>query len=91
MFTVRWTKVALNGLADLWMRASLEHRANITQMVNETERQLKEAPLDSGESRDGKQRILFSNGLGCVFDVLPDSQMVVVLRIWQLPTRRRRS
>jgi hypothetical protein len=82
MFTFRWTRSALNELAELWTSAPSRTRSEITAAVALLDQQLRDSPLDRGESRAGNSRVVFVNGLTFDYHVLPVDRLVRVTRVW---------
>ena len=80
MFTVRWSKTALDSLAELWLEA--EDRTLVTAAVAEIDRTLARDPLTAGESRSEEIRVLFVPPLGVFFEIDDSLDTVRVLRTW---------
>lgn len=84
MYRVLWESFALRLLADVWIDASSNDRAQITDAVSEADRLLKFDPLDIGESRAGIERIAFFGPLGILFEVHEREEVVKVLEVWSI-------
>lgn len=80
-FTVRWTPLADQKLATLWMDGSI--RADVTRAANEIDRRLRNDPDHEGESRPNGRRILFVAPLAVIYQVIPGRRLVQVLDVWQ--------
>jgi hypothetical protein len=80
MYTVRWTRSALDRLTELWVAAS--DRASVTAAVNEIDRLLEVDPHQAGESRSESTRVLFVPPIGVFFDIDDASKVVEVLKVW---------
>jgi hypothetical protein len=88
MFRVVWLKVALDELAECWLRADSDGRQSISQAADQIEEALRDDPMDEGESRSGGDRVTFASTLGLLFHVDETSQLVRVLQVWTVRGRR---
>ena len=82
MFTVKWTKHAINQLTAIWLKSS--DRNAVTRAVADADRRLARDALNEGESRAGKTRITFSAPLGLEFRVDETQKLVVVHSVWSI-------
>lgn len=89
MFEVRWLQSALDDLAERWMQADGALRAAITSSVNAVDHRLSRNPTSQGESREGKERVLFVGPLGVLFEADDDSSRVYVIHVWLVRRRRK--
>jgi len=87
MFTVRWTRSALNELATLWTQADSALRQAITAATNQIDQELQQDPESKGESREGNERILFVFPLGIRYEVDRQRSIVRVLHVWSYRRR----
>jgi hypothetical protein len=87
MFTIRWKQSAVNELATLWTQADSDQRKAITAATHHIERQLKQHPQDTGESRGDRDRVWWVFPLGVRFEVDEASSRVRVLQIWSFRRR----
>jgi hypothetical protein len=81
MFTVRWTRSALNELAALWLQADASFRQAITLATNQIDLTLQRDPENAGESRDGNERVLFEFPLAIRFEAVTQRRVVRVLHV----------
>jgi hypothetical protein len=79
-YTVLWQAKAELSLAEIWMRST--ERDVITRAANSIDDDLRDHPLDIGESRGGQERITFSGPLGAAYSISEKDSIVRVLRIW---------
>jgi hypothetical protein len=87
MFRVRWEQRALRELTDLWTRADSARRQAITSATHRIDEKLRRRAADAGESRGGRQRILFAEPLVITFRLEADGTTASVLSVRE--TRRR--
>ena len=87
MYRVQWLQSAMDRLSAIWVEAHASLRARITQATNEIDRELRMDPVNLGESRSEKSRIIFVAPLGVLFRVDPEDRLVVVERVWLLCSR----
>lgn len=78
MFEVEWTEAALNALSEAWLTANSEQRRRITQASDALDTQLRENPLDVGESREGSRRLAIEMPLVVTFRVNLQTRTVLV-------------
>ncbi|HUE74083.1 MAG TPA: type II toxin-antitoxin system RelE/ParE family toxin [Pirellulaceae bacterium] len=78
-YTVCWTPLAENDLADIWLKSF--DRAAVTDAANRIDRILEQGPLAAGAVRDDGNRHLIVPPLVVTFDVSPDDRMVTVNRV----------
>lgn len=88
MFTVRWTRSALNELAALWTQANSDLRQAITAATNQIDHALQQDPDGQGESRSEEERIWFVFPLGIRYEVDDQRNIVRVLQAWNQRRRR---
>ncbi len=79
-YTVLWSEIAEEELADIWLNAS--DPEVITQASHLIDRQLRRDPDQVGESRPNNRRILLVSPLGVSFQVIEDDRKVEVLHVW---------
>jgi hypothetical protein len=80
-YTVLFTASARNQLAEIWLAAA--DRDRVSEAAREIERQLRTAPLDSGESRVSNIRIVIEAPLVMYADVREQDRTVKVWRVWK--------
>jgi len=80
-YTVAWRLSAETKLADIWNNAG--DRQAVTDAADAMDTLLRTAPLDVGESRVGKTRILTVRPLSVYYDVFEADRMVAVWSVWQ--------
>ena len=78
-YTVIWTSLALNELAEVWTEST--HRDAVTLASRVLDERLERDPLNEGESRNGPNRISFEHPLRVEFRVFPDRLLVEVLSL----------
>lgn len=89
MYFVEWAPSALGELASIWADADSVGRADITAAAREADSILGGDPELAGESRPGRQRILFVAPLGMTFKVQARIRLVRVVEVWQFRKRGR--
>lgn len=89
MFRLEWLRSAINELAHGWMGATSDQRRQITQAIDDLERQLAHDPLECGESRGSRRRIAFSEPVALTFEVNERLRLVTVVHV-RLYSRRPR-
>jgi hypothetical protein len=87
IFELRWSKIARDELARIWITADSELRKQITQSSYRLEMALKKSPHEVGESRDGSRRVDFDFPLGIAFRVIDEKRRVNVLHVWKIGKR----
>jgi plasmid stabilization system protein ParE len=87
-FDVEWDPAAENELTEIWLNASAELRATITQAARAMDRLLEKDPAEQGESRPNNQRMMFELRLGIIFEVDSTRRMVRVLHVWKVARRK---
>lgn len=90
MMRVEWQPIALNELADIWMRADSSLRRAVNEQVQEIDRELAQDPFNTGESRLDDVRLAFFSPLTVEFFPDADSQTVTVLHVRIFQRRRRK-
>ena len=88
MYEVRWKKSAVNDLARFWVDEDSLMRKAISRAANRIEKQLAYDPENTGESREGNERVYHEFPLGVLFAVDQASQMVRVLQVWKYTKRK---
>jgi plasmid stabilization system protein ParE len=78
-FTVIWRPDALDELANAWTEAA--NRNAVTEASERIDQLLTNDPMDAGESRFGKNRIVFEPPLAVIFRVNEGDRMVFVLSV----------
>jgi plasmid stabilization system protein ParE len=81
-FVVVWEPPAEQDLTAIWL--SSRFRYSINQAVDQIEAELKRNPHESGESRDGKRRIMIAWPLGVSFEIDETRREVRVISVWQI-------
>ena len=89
MFAVDWTESTLSALASIWLNASPAVRAQITAATNRIEKELRDRPLEKGESREGDDRIFVEMPLGVLYRVEEKTNKVVIADIWLIRPRKK--
>lgn len=84
-FTVIWTPVAEQELAELWLAA--DDKAEVTRISQAVEQQLKIDPEHTGESRVGSVRLVLEPPLAFAFSVSRDDCLVKVVHVFQAKRR----
>jgi hypothetical protein len=79
-WTVVWRPSPTNDLATIWM--ATPDRASITQAAHRIDAQLRDDPLNAGESRSGNERVLFEPPLAVSYEVSEDDRLVTVTAVW---------
>jgi mRNA-degrading endonuclease RelE of RelBE toxin-antitoxin system len=83
---MKWTVVYLpsadSDLADIWMDSS--NRQAVSDAADIIGTELSRRPLDVGESREGKMRLIIQLPLIVFYDVVPDDLKVTVWHIKKL-------
>jgi hypothetical protein len=80
-YRITWRKQATNQLTELWLSGRDRHRIN--DAAEQLDRLFSQQPEDIGESRDGNDRIVFLEPLGCRFRVDSVDQIVYVEAVWR--------
>jgi len=80
MFRVQWVQRAEDELTEIWLAA--RDRYAVTEAANRLDSILRADPNGVGESRDGDERITFSDPLGVLFRIVPD-RLVEVTHVWR--------
>jgi hypothetical protein len=83
VFSVRWVRSALDGLANVWLEADSAERRAITAATLEFDSRLQLEPQSEGESRPHHRRIMFVAPLGIIFEINESEHLVRVLRVWR--------
>lgn len=78
-YTVGWTPGAKHDLARFWLGA--RDRISIGEASEAIERQLSTDPLNAGESRVGRFRVLIVEPLVVVYSVQPEDRLVKVVQV----------
>jgi len=78
MMRVEWLQSAVDDLADIWVRAAGERRRDITIASESVDLDLALDPRNAGESRGGRQRVLFVGPLVVFFRMEADGRTVTV-------------
>jgi plasmid stabilization system protein ParE len=86
IYTVLWSPVAENRLADLW--TSGPDRGPVAYAENYIDRLLRTDPNEQGESRSFGTRILFHPPLGVIYKVKEQDRTVTVLKVWKYARRK---
>lgn len=81
MSSLEWEEAARDELADIWVAATPAERADIEQVVIAAERDLKNDPLDVGESRYDNVRVLIRDPLTFWYDVSPSGDHVRIVHV----------
>ncbi len=90
MFSVRWTRTALDRLTAIWLRLASAQRRALTAATHAIDGRLASDPLNEGESRPGGRRVLLLPPLGVAYRVDPQRQTVTVLQAWYIRPARPR-
>jgi len=90
MFTVRWTRAALDRLAEIWLRVPSGQRHALTTATHVLDGRLAGDPQNEGESRPGGRRVLLVPPLGVAFKVDLQAHKVIVLQAWYIRPPRPR-
>ncbi len=85
-FTVSWTAQAEKSLVRSWLGA--RDRISIDEAVVVIEHELATNPMNAGESRFGKFRVMTVEPISVVFSVSPDDRLVKVVQITKRTQRR---
>jgi plasmid stabilization system protein ParE len=81
-WTVVWLPRAENRLAELWTNAM--DRNAVRDAADRIDQLLEHDPMNQGESRGGRLRILFERPLAVYFAVDQQSRVVSVTRVWRV-------
>ena len=79
MFAVEWHPYAIQKLLQIEFEA--ENPESIRTAASYMDFNLRRMPLDMGESRDGDNRVWYSDYLGLYFRVTGETNKVVVLNV----------
>jgi hypothetical protein len=82
MYTVCLPQTALVGLKRDWLAGCPETCDRLFTGVRDIKRRLAEAAPDLGETREGGERVIVSDGVMAAFEVFPERGIVRVLRAW---------
>ena len=74
MFRIRWEDRALRELTELWIQSDSERLKAITGAAQRIDDELRRHAADAGESRDNRQRILFTEPLVITFRIEEDKR-----------------
>ena len=80
-YTVVWRPSAERKLAEVWVNA--RSRQRISNAADAIDAMLSHRPLDVGESRFGKSRILVVPPLCVYYNVHEADRLVAVWAVWQ--------
>jgi hypothetical protein len=83
MYIVRWSKLAMDELAAIWLTSNSIEREAVTAATAEIDFVLKQTPSKVGESRTRSRRIAFEPPLAFTFDVNEANNSVKVAHVWQ--------
>ena len=89
MFRVDWLDMAVDELAELWMRADLEVRRAITEASQELDRRLASNPFRESESRSGSIRIAFALPLAARCRIGANNRVVTIAEVYLVRPPRR--
>jgi hypothetical protein len=89
MFKVRWTKSALDELADIWVQSDPDFRSAITSATQTIDQNLRIDPHDCGESREKKDRVHFVFPLGIRFTIDDDKRIARVIEVWSIQRKQK--
>ena len=81
-WTVVWLPKAENRLAELWTNAT--DRNAVRDAADRIDQLLQQDPVNQGESRGGRLRILFERPLAVNFPVDQQTRVVSVTRVWRV-------
>ena len=85
---IHWTKGAINELTEIYLNMlDKGSGAIITQAAARIDRALEVNPAETGESRDGDERIMFETPLTVYFEVRESEPVAVVTSIRRFRTR----
>jgi hypothetical protein len=87
MYTIDMPEDAMAELVDAWSAGPPWLSADVEGGLTDLQRRLEQDPSGQGESRGGRERIVFAGGVAATFEVDPQRRLVRVLRAW--PFRRR--
>jgi hypothetical protein len=87
MFSIYRHHTAMTPLKETWDQADPLLREAILAASRQLNEQLSRDPLEQGESRDDKTRILFSAPLGVLFEVDEARKLVSIVRAWVYQSR----
>jgi plasmid stabilization system protein ParE len=89
MMQVEWLESALNDVTAIWTRADRRRRQAITAAGHEIDQRLRRNAANEGESRSGRQRILFAEPLTITFQIELDGHTVTVLNVRESRRKKR--
>ena len=84
-YTVVWQRWAEDELTEIWLAASSDERASITEAANSIELFLRYDAYLVGESRSENTRIVIVSSLAVTFDVRHDDRIVDIYAVHGLP------
>jgi hypothetical protein len=88
MYSIDMPEIAMAELVDAWSAGLPWLSAEVEVGLLDLQRRLEQDPASQGESRGGRERIVFAGGVAATFEVDPQRRLVRILRAW--PFRRPR-
>ena len=88
MFKVRWEERAQSELTALWIQGDSTRRKAITWATQRLDDELRRHAADAGESREGRERILFAEPLMIIFRIEDDKRTASVLSVGVMRPRK---
>ena len=83
MYRVLWIQSALDDMANLWINADSEMRADINRVADHLDQELQRDPFKISESRDPGEWVCFSAPLGLLVEIETGQKIVWVLAVWR--------
>lgn len=78
-FTVRWTRIARDQLATIWLAHN--DRNSVTAAAHRIEQLLRRDPVNEGEERPNGRRVIFDAPLIVLYRVDTNANRVIVVGV----------
>jgi hypothetical protein len=82
MFTVNLSSESIAELYDAWVDRGTATRVELESALAVLCRLLQQDPAGHGESRGGRERVVFADGVAATYELCPERRIVRVLRAW---------
>jgi hypothetical protein len=87
MYTINMPEDAMAELVEAWSAGLPWLSADVEVGLIDLQCRLERDPSRQGESRGGRERVVFAEGVAATFEVDPERQLVRVLRAWAFRRR----
>ncbi len=84
-YIVIFTPQVNRDIVDYWIESL--HQREMTRAIDDLVRQMRNDPLEIGESRGGNRRVVFQWPVGMEFEVDEENQQVEVYNFWNFQRR----